>query len=963
MKSLISVACIIFLTIFLGHVPVAGAELQPTPLPELDYTGMLDDDYDPAVPAPATLLGFPVGQKAATPDQVTAAVQAWATASERVMAVEYARSHEGRPLHYAVISSPANLARLGEVQEDIARLARPQGLSDRDAGAIIERLPATAWMAYSIHGNESSGADAALAAIYHLAASRDSEILALLDQMIVFIDPMQNPDGRARFARALEQHRGAAPNLDSQSLLHRAYWPYGRTNHYFFDLNRDFYFLVHPETRGRVDAINRWYPQIIIDGHEMGSEDSFLFSPAREPINRNLPGYTQRWIERFAEDMATAFDQRPWPYYHGEWNDNLYPGYSSYAMFRGSLFVLYEQASTDEDGIRLPAGTVRSYRESVHHQLLATLSNLRSLAQHSKDMYRDFLADRRLVQSADGPYAEITYAVPPSANLSRWHAFAERLLAQGIEVYTADADLSVRNATDWLGRQLPTTTVPAGSLLIPNRQAEARLIAAILEFDAAISDEALVKERQELLRSGSGTMYDTTAWNLEMMYGLPTLRIPDHVDSGLSPYRRPSAPPAVSGVERPIAWIVDGVDDASVGFAARLMEQGARVRVIDKATELGGQAFSRGSVVVAQNDNTAVLSDLAGLVAATAREMGVTARGIGTGLGRGDLPDIGGRHFRLLERPQIAVLSRTGVSPYSFGSIWHSIDSHLGIRHSHLDKATLGFTDLRRYNVLVLPGTFLGFNLGERDLEAIKSWVEAGGTLIAVGGATASVTDAAADFSQVRALADTFADPVRYDVALQREWLSRQDRLPDPAAVRSHTVPFEVSHPFPDKDNGKSPGEEALKKLDAWRALFMPRGAMLAGQVDERHWLTFGASRVMPVLYGRGAVLIPDERSEAAVRLGVLEDAEGGEEPRTLGWATIPAGKELRLRLSGLLWPEAAQRIANSAYLTREPKGHGQVILFADEPAFRGAALGTNRLLLNALVYGPGLGADTPVEP
>ena len=114
-----------------------------------------------------------------------------------------------------------------------------------------------------------------------------------------------------------------------------------------------------------------------------------------------------------------AFDQRPWPYYHGEWNDNLYPGYSSYAMFRGSLFVLYEQASTDEDGIRLPAGTVRSYRESVHHQLLATLSNLRSLAQHSKDMYRDFLADRRLVQSANGPYAEITYAVPPSANSSR----------------------------------------------------------------------------------------------------------------------------------------------------------------------------------------------------------------------------------------------------------------------------------------------------------------------------------------------------------------------------------------------------------------------------------------------------------------------------------------------------------------------------------------------------------------
>jgi hypothetical protein len=225
------------------------------------------------------------------------------------------------------------------------------------------------------------------------------------------------------------------------------------------------------------------------------------------------------------------------------------------------------------------------------------------------------------------------------------------------------------------------------------------------------------------------------------------------------------------------------------------------------------------------------------------------------------------------------------------------------------------------------------------------------------------LTRPSAKFSQVRALADTFADPIRYDVALQREWMAREERLQDPAAVRSHTVPFEVPYPFPEKGNGNGAGEETLKKLDAWRALFMPQGAMLAGQVDQRHWLTFGTAGVMPVLYGRGAVLVPDERSEAAVRFGVLEEAQEAAEPRKLGWATIPAGKDLRLRLSGLLWPEAAQRIANSAFLTRESSGHGQIILFAAEPVFRGAALATNRLLLNALVYGPGLGAEPAVEP
>ncbi len=945
-----------------GPLQAATTGLEPTPMPELDYAGrLLDGSYDPAIPEPASILGFPVGERTATPEQIAEAVLAWSAASDRAVAVEYARTHENRPLYYVMISSPENLSRLADIQADIARLARPAGLSEREAEAVIDRLPATAWMAYSIHGNESSGADAALAVIYHLVASTDEDVLELLEKEIIFIDPSQNPDGRARFVRALEQNRGAAPNVDSQSLLHSGFWPYGRTNHYFFDLNRDFYFLVHPETRGRVAAINDWYPQIIIDGHEMGSSDTFLLSPAREPINRNLPAFTSEWANRFAQDLAAAFDQQNWPYYHGEWNDNLYAGYSSYAMFRGSLFILYEQASTDEDGIRLPNGMVRTYRESVHHQMLATMSNLESLARNSKAMYRDFVEDRRFVASANSPYADLTYAVLPNGNRSRLAGFAEKLLAQDIEVLTADRDIQVRRATDWTGRERTSVTLPAGSLVIPNRQSEARLIAAILEFDAEISDETLAKERQERLRDGGSIMYDTTAWNLEMMYGLETLRVPEHLTNGLSPYQPPAPKPAIAGTQNPIAWIVDGQDDASVAFAARLLEQDAQVRAIDKEIDLDGLGFSRGSVMVSINDNRAFKGDLAALVAATAGETGLTASGIGAGLGEGVLPDIGGRHFRLLERPQIAVLSRTGISPYSFGTIWNSIDKHLGIRHSHLDKATLGFNDLRRYNVLVMPGTWFGFDLGERELDNIKSWVKAGGTLIAIQGATGSLTGEKADFSSVRPIQDTLADTLKYDVSLQREWMARRESLDNIAAIRAHTAPFDVAYPFPEKSNG--PGEDALKKLDAWQSMFMPQGAMLAAQVDQQHWLTFGTPEVLPVLYSNNPVLMSDDRSEAVLRVGVLEASDEAGEARKLGWATIPAGQDLRLRMSGLLWPEAAQRVANSAYLTRESMGHGQVILFAAEPVYRGAALGTNRLLLNALVYGPGLGADPAVEP
>jgi hypothetical protein len=938
----------------------ASTGLAPTPFPDIEYGGrLLEGPYDPAIPTPESILGFPVGKRPATPAQIVEAVMTWSAASERAVAVEYARSHENRPLYYVMISAPRNLQRADEIRADIDRLADPDGLSAAAADTIIERLPATAWMAYSIHGNESSGADAALAAIYHLVASTDDSVGELLENMIVFIDPSMNPDGRARFTRSLEQHRGAAPNVDDQSLLHTEYWPFGRTNHYYFDLNRDFFFLVHPETRGRVRAINDWYPQIIVDGHEMGAQDTYLFSPSREPVNRNIASSLRSWGRRFSEEQAAEFDAFAWPYYTGEWNDEFSPVYSSYAAYRGSLFILYEQAGVDTDGVRRPEGTVLTYRESVHHQLVSTLANLRSLARHSRDMYRDFLADRRFVTSSESPYANTSYVILPTANRSRWNAFVERMLAQDFELFVADRDITVRNATDLLGRTRSSTLVPVGSLVIPNRQPEARLVSAILEFDAFISDETLVKERQEVLRTGRGIMYDTTAWNLEMMYGLDALRVPDHITGGVSPYRAPDAPPAIAGAASPIAWIADGASDASVGFAARLMEQGVEVRAIDERIELDGQAFNRGSVMVYTYDNRGYSGSLAALVESTARDMGVTAHGVTAGLGAGELPDIGGRHFILLERPQIAVLGRGGISAYSFGSIWHAIDSQLGIRHSHLNQSLLGFNDLRRYNVLVLPDRWFQ-SLSPSELGAIGQWVEAGGTLIAIDGSVAELTKAEDGISSVRQIAETFGDTTKYDVALQREWLARRTDLGDAAAVRAHAVPMEVAYPFAENANGS--GEEALQKQDAWQSLFMPRGAILAAHADQKHWLTFGAGELLPVLYGGSPVLMSDERSSAAVRLGVLQDS-GSEAASRLGWATIPAGKEVLLRMSGLLWPEAAQRLANSAYLTREKKGHGQIILFAADPIFRGASLGTGRLLLNALVYGPGMGTDLVVDP
>ena len=336
------------------------------------------------------------------------------------------------------------------------------------------------------------------------------------------------------------------------------------------------------------------------------------------------------------------------------------------------------------------------------------------------------------------------------------------------------------------------------------------------------------------------------------------------------------------------------------------------------------------------------------------------------------MPDIGGSHFRLLQQPSIALLSHGGVNIYDFGSIWHSIDSNLGIRHSHLRLDTINFNDLRRYNTLVIPSLFFG-QIDKNLLSNLNKWVEAGGTLIAIDSSIPNFVNPDAKFSSVRLLGQTFKDIEKYDIALQREWLSQQIDYTEIKNVWQHNAADKVIYPW--SNGAKSSPEKLLKKQEKWLKKFSPSGAIVGARSDQKHWLTFGTPDNLPILVSNNPVLMSDGKSEAVVRLGTYQKMDKNvwqkivtsfkDKPvsRKIGWSSLPDGYELKLRMSGLLWPEASQRIANSAYLTRETKGNGQIILFASQPSFRGSTLATNRLLLNALVYGAGLGTRNVIAP
>ena len=915
---------------------------------------ILSGDYDKKIDHPDKFLDFNYGDRVASPSQIHDAINTYKNQSDKLKVVTYGYSHEGRPLHALFISSPENLNNLEDFKDKLSRLSDPRVTNNRQAKEIIESLPAVAWMSYSIHGNETSGSDAALGLIYHLIADNSPKTLNMLKNMVIIIDPIMNPDGRARFVKSLEQYRGTAPNYDDQSLIHTGDWPYGRTNHYYFDLNRDWFYLTQPETQGRVALINKWRPQILVDAHEMGAQDTFMTGPAREPINKNMDKDLLKWGNVFAQDQGSEFDKRNWRFYTGEWHEDLYPGYSFYVNFRGTLGILYEQSRMAEDGVRRPEGTIQSYKESVHHQFVSSLVNLNTLLKNTKEMYEDFWDGRKLNISKDTKWANQSFVILPTKNKSRLNTLAKKLQSQDIEIYINSEEIDVVNVLKQTGDIENQYTIPKGSMIIPNRQPEAPLIAAILEFDAEIDNDVLTKEREETLKDGSSIMYDTTAFNFTMMYGLEAVTVPENLSKNLLLWEPSSINLEVE--DDAIMWAVNGENDASVSFAARLMEQDIQLRIVDKEIELSNKMLSRGSVVVIAMDNPKI-SNLTSLIKNTAQDLNISVTSLFTGFGPEELPDWGGRHFRLLNKPQIAILSHEGFSSYDVGVSWWSLDHHLGIRHSQINTSMIGYADLRRYNTLIMPSGYR--NLNQNEISVLKDWIKQGGTLIANNASTRMLISDNS-ISNIRNIADSFENSHEYNVKLQREFLANNVVI-DNNYINDNKVHFDLSYPWEESETRID--SDTLKKRDNWQSLFMPSGAFVAGRVDKEHWLTFGTIDTLPLLYSNFPVLMAKSNQNAVIRIGKLSKNDSQATYTTINWSDIPPGNDIKVRMSGLVWPEASTRIANSAYLTRERYGKGQIILFSGEPNFRGSSLGTNRVWLNAVVYGSGLGTSPRITP
>ena len=889
------------------------------------------DSYHPNVQPPDEFLGFTLGSRPVHHYEVLDYFNYLDKLLDNINLSEYGYTYEGKPLVYLMISSKKNMANIENIKKSISLLADPRKIKkSKSTENIIKNTPAIAWMTYGIHGDEISSTDAAVQLAYQLAAGTDTTTKKILKELVISIDPTENPDGRERYLQQLLQWRGEVVNSDVNSLDHSGLWPYGRGNHYLFDLNRDWFATVHPETKGKVSSILDWNPQLLVDSHEMGAMDTYLFNPPRAPFNPYMPKTIFKWWDKIAKDQAAAFDEYGWSYYTGDWNEEVYPGYgSSWGIYIGLVGILYEQSGADGSIVKKEDGTITTYRETVHHQFISSMANLQTISNQKEELLSDYYNNRKKAVSTKNSGKAFIFS--SDLNQSRLNELGETIKRQTIEVYTNKNDLKLPKAINSSGKTITRKNIPAGSLIIPLDQPLNTLIKNILSFDIRLDTKSMEKERKKLLKNQGSTLYDVTAWSLSHAYGTDSYYTEVMPKISLEPFRAISNKGKVIGKNPKYGWAIKSDDDQFYHLLGRLLENKIKVWCAEEDFSVEGEYFSNGSIVIRNNSNKEMKISL---LKELASEYGINIFAINTALAT-EGPDLGSSNFTMLIEPRIAIVSGPPTSTYSFGATWHLIDYKMKSRASLINAMSLAWQDLSKYNVLILPnGGRMKKTLGDNGIKKLKDWINDGGTLISYSNSAAFLSDSSVSISSVR---------------LRRQSLDKLDIYANDLSILEEAKNLSIDSvalweggDIYDTQEVKEIDKniDKIKELDQLGRKFRPQGAILKVNMDEEHWLSVGCGNFIPVLYNTGNVFMAKKPVNVAGRLA----------------------DEQNIRLGGLLWPEAKSRIAESAWVTQERHGKGQVILFATEPHFRGYFKASERVLLNAIYLGPGMGTSPSVN-
>jgi len=653
--------------------------------------------------SPSNFLGYEIGTEFSRHADVVNYFEHVAANSNMVTYANYGMTNERRPLTYAIISTPQNLANIETIRRDNLKNIGLEAGSSNPQIAIV-------WLSYNVHGNEASSTESAMLTLYKLITEKQE----WLQNTVVIIDPCINPDGRDRYVNWYNQVKSTPYNVVQTASEHSEPWPGGRANHYLFDLNRDWAWATQIESQQRLKLYNKWMPHVHVDFHEQGINEPYYFSPAAEPYHELISPFQREFQTEIGKNNAKYFDKEGWLFFTRERFDLLYPSYGdTYPTFMGAIGMTFEQAGHGRAGlgINTDEGYVLTLKDRIAHHTTTGLSTVEMSSKNAERLNSEF---KKFFTNDNLNYKSFVL----KGNADKIKALTQLLDKHEIKYgFSSGGNVSGYNFSESKSGTMDAT----GALVVSTNQPKGKMVHVLFEPEAELSEPLT---------------YDITAWSIPYAYGLETIASTSIVNTnGNAPTTLYNNTPMPSGAGYIGKW--DDISDAT--FLAALIKSGILVRFSEKELRFDGKQFGRGSLVITKSDNRKN-PDFHETVARIANEYERNLVAIQSSFSDNGV-DFGSPDIKMVNPPKIGILKGKSVSSLSFGAAWHFFETQLQYPATNIDIEDLEKISLSGFNVLVMPEGWYNSVLNESNLKKIKDWISNGGKLIVIGRATSSFVD------------------------------------------------------------------------------------------------------------------------------------------------------------------------------------------------------------------------------
>lgn len=762
------------------------------------------------VQSPEQFLGYPLGSQFTRHHRVVEYFKYLAAeASGQVALEKYGETNEGRELYLVFIGTPEHIENREQLRQKHISSLNQKGTSDL----------ALVWLSYNVHGNESVSTEASMQTAFELLTSRRD----YLKNTLVIIDPCINPDGRDRYVNWYNQTKNSLVQVDPNSAEHFEPWHSGRTNHYVFDLNRDWVWMTQAESKARLPQYQKWMPHIHVDFHEQGVNEPYYFAPAAEPLHERITEFQRSFQVAIGKNHAKYFDKEGWLYFTKERFDLLYPSYGdTYPTYNGAIGMTYEQGGSGRAGLGILTneGDTLTLKDRIAHHHTTGLSTVEMASNHSKKLQTELSE-----YTKKGFEDSSTYVVYGEND----HINALKQLLDNHEITYGYGKGSLVNGYHYRSKTQKRIKADENTLIVPTGQLRNNLIHVLFEPETRLTDSIT---------------YDITAWSLPFAYDLDAIKSDKQV-----PYNLTKTESEIQFEKGAYAYVLEYSGFQSQRVLARLLNMGMTIRTNYESFTLEGNTYPAGSSILLTKENTNLEMTLESLQT----EHGVIFTAVQTGFVDSG-KDFGSPSVKKTKAAKIALLKGNGISSYSFGEWWYFLEQDLSYPLSVLETEYLGYIDLSDYDVLVMPdGNYRNFS--ENTLSKIEKWVSDGGRLIAQMGALRALERQGSFGIQTRKSSQDNRDPLLPYGSAERESIKNYITG---AIFKAH---IDTTHPiafgYSTDYYGLKLSEEAYELLDSGNLAYFEKGVKpIAGFAGQNTLQDLGESLFIGAeSHGRGSVV------------------------------------------------------------------------------------------------------------